>query len=125
MLSLQVCTWGTGENMTSRKICFAESQHQPGFDRIAAPLDRGARRRTEEIRWRMLHEAGDADAGGKSLLMHRVIFTDHPQLLGDMRSELLGLLTKVRGAAEADRRLARITSLFAALPAGLGLPTRP
>ena len=110
--------------MNSSKLSFDEGPLQLGFDCIAAPLDPGARRRTEEIRWRMLNEAGDADAGGKSLLMHRVIFSDDPQLLWDLRGELLGVLAKVRGAAEASRRLARITCLFAGLPAGLGLSTR-
>jgi hypothetical protein len=111
--------------MNPSTISFDEGPLQLGFDCIAPPLDSGARRRTEEIRWRMLHEAGDADAGSKSLLMHRVIFSDDPQLLWDLRGDLLGVLTRVRGAAEADRRLARITSLFASLPAGLGLSTRP
>jgi hypothetical protein len=96
-----------------------------GFDRLAAPFDPGARRRTEEIRWRMIHEAGDADADSKSLLMHRVIFSDDPQLLWDLRSELFGILVKVRGATDANRRLARITSLFAGLPPGLGLLKNP
>jgi hypothetical protein len=111
--------------MRSSTISFDERPLQLGFDRIAAPLDPSARRRTEEIRWRMLNEAGDADVGGKSLLMHRVIFSDDPQLLWDLRGDLLGMLTKVRGATEANRRLARITSLFASLPAGPGLSTNP
>jgi hypothetical protein len=111
--------------MNSSTISFDEGPLQLGFDRMAEPLDPSARRRTEEIRWRMLNEAGDADAGGKSLLMHRVIFSDNPQLLWDLRSELLGMLIKVRGATEANRRLDRINSLFAGLPTGLGLSTHP
>jgi hypothetical protein len=110
--------------MSSSTISFDEGPGPLGFDRIAAPLDPSAQRRTEEIRWRMIHEAGGAEAGDKSLLMHRVIFSDDPQLLWDLRDELLGMVSKVRGANEANRRLARITSLFAGLPAGPGLSTR-
>jgi hypothetical protein len=110
--------------MNSSTISFDEAPLQLGFDRMAAPLDPGARRRCEEIRWRMLNEAGDADTSGKSLLMHRVIFSDDPHVLWDLRGELLGMLTKVRGATEANRRLDRITNLFAGLPAGPGLSTR-
>jgi hypothetical protein len=110
--------------MNSSTISFDEGPVPLGFDCVAAPLDLSARRRTEEIRWRMLNEAGHADAGSKSLLMHRVIFSDDPQLLWDLRGELLGALTEARGAPEANRRLARITSLFAGLPAGPGLSTR-
>jgi hypothetical protein len=104
--------------MSCSTISLDEGPVPLGFDRIATPLDPTARRRTEEIRWRMLNEAGGADTGGKSLLMHRVIFSDDPQLLWDLRGELLGMVTQVRGAPEANRRLARITSLFAGLPAG-------
>jgi hypothetical protein len=111
--------------MNASTIGFDEDSLQLGFDRIAAPLDPSARRRTEEIRWRMLNEAGEADTSGKSLLMHRVIFSDDPHLLWDLRGELLGMLTKVRGATEANRRLDRITSLFAGLPTSLGMSTRP
>lgn len=110
--------------MRSSTINFDVGLVPLGFGRIAAPLDSGARRQTEEIRWRMINEAGDADAGNKSLLMHRVIFSDDPQLLWDLRGELLGMVTQVRGATEANRRLDRITSLFAGLPAGLGLSIR-
>ena len=109
--------------MNSSTMCLEKSFCPVGFDRRAAPLDAGARRRTEEIRWRMLHEVRDADAASKSLLMHRVIFTDDPKLLWDLRADLLGALTTVRGAAEAQRRLARITSMFGGLPAGFGLST--
>jgi hypothetical protein len=111
--------------MNSSTIAFDEDPFQLGFDGVAAPLDPSARRRTEEIRWRMLNEAGDADTGSKSLLMHRVIFSDDPQLLWDLRGELLGMLTKVRGATEANRRLDRITSLFAGLPPSLGVSAHP
>jgi hypothetical protein len=110
--------------MKPSTISFDEGPHPLGFDRLAAPLNPSARRQTEEIRWRMLNEADGADMGGKSLLMHRVIFSDDPQLLWDLRGELLGMVSKVRGANEANRRLARITSLFAGLPAGPGLPMR-
>jgi hypothetical protein len=111
--------------MRASTISFDEGPVPLGFDCVAAPLDPNARRRTEEIRWRMLNEAGDADAVSKSLLIHRVIFSDNPQLLWDLRGDLLGVLTQMRGAPEANRRLARITSLFAGLPAGLDLSTNP
>jgi hypothetical protein len=109
-----------GHNMICSTLTFNENAAPLGFDRLAAPLDAGARRRTEEIRWRMLNEAGAAHTDSKSLLMHRMIFSDDPQLLWDLRGDLLGMVTEVRGANEANRRLARITSLFAGLPAGQG-----
>jgi hypothetical protein len=111
--------------MYSSSLPFDENALTLGFDPLAMPLDPNARRRCEEIRWRMIHEAGNADADSKSLLMHRVIFSDDPQLLWDLRSELFGMLVKLRGATDANRRLARITSLFAGLPTGSGLLKNP